>query len=79
MGRDMLLFQEKWRDTCQHQWAYDEHNMEKEQMNGVPGTGYVGEGGRTERVLTTALSEKMQGNRFLERVWLRHRVPASRP
>ena len=42
--------------------------MEKEQMNGVPGTGYVGEGGRRERVLTTALSEKIQGNRFLERV-----------
>ena len=26
------------------------------------------EGGRRERVLTTALSEKMQGNRFLERM-----------
>lgn len=46
----------------------DEPNTEKEQMNGVPGTGYMGEGGRRERVLTTALSEKMQGNRFLERM-----------
>ena len=37
-------------------------------MNGVLGTSYMGEGGRRERFLTTALSEKIQGKRFLERM-----------
>jgi hypothetical protein len=33
---------EKQGDTCQSYWAYDEHNMEKEQVSTVEGTSHQG-------------------------------------